>query len=138
MSEPIIREFVETDREALKNLWEVCGLSTSFNNPDDDMDRAQRFDNARLLVCLIDGIVVGSAFISHDARRGWVYYLAVLPEHQGKGIAKRLLNDGEAWIRRLGLIKMNLVVRGSNAAMKEFYYKLGYELHDGNLLYKWM
>ena len=133
-----IREFIEADRQALKRLWEVCGLSKSYNKPDDDIERALRFDNARLLVAELEGQVVGSAFVSHDARRGWIYYLAVLPDQQRQGIAKELLGVSESWIKELGLIKINLAVRQTNSAVKEFYYALGYELHDCDLLHKWM
>ncbi|MFT5445228.1 MAG: ribosomal protein S18 acetylase RimI-like enzyme [Gammaproteobacteria bacterium] len=74
--------------------------------------------------------LVGTVMGGYDGHRGWVYALAVEPDHRQQGIATRLMNELEARLLALGCHKLNLQVRTQNTEVIELYRRLGYEVED--------
>jgi ribosomal protein S18 acetylase RimI-like enzyme len=68
--------------------------------------------------------------VGHDGHRGWVYYLAVSADARGGGAGRALMAACEAWLAERGVPKLNLMVRGDNAAAQGFYDALGYATDD--------
>lgn len=114
-------------RDAIADLWKRTNLTTSYNDPHTDFDFAKRGPNSDVLIGLIDGSVVATVMAGHDGHRGWLYYVAVDPGYQGKGLGAKIVNAGEAWLRSQGIWKVQLMIRETNIAVKEFYEHLGYE-----------
>ena len=83
-----------------------------------------------LIVALENGQVVGSAMAGYDGHRGWLYSVAVLKSYQRQGIGTALANEAEKRLRSLGCVKINLQVRASNAAVADFYRRLGYAVEE--------
>jgi ribosomal protein S18 acetylase RimI-like enzyme len=67
--------------------------------------------------------------VGHDGHRGMLYYVAVVPELQRRGLVKAAVRAAEAWLAARGVWKVNLLVRAENAAVKGFYEALGYEVN---------
>jgi ribosomal protein S18 acetylase RimI-like enzyme len=67
-----------------------------------------------------------TAMVGHDGHRGWVYYLAVDPAHQGCGLGRALMTACEEWVRHRGIPKIQLMVRRTNPHVVAFYETLGY------------
>ena len=126
----IIRPFELSDEPAVIALWERCGLTRSWNDPRQDIRRKLEVRPDLFLVGLIDGIVVASVMAGYEGHRGWINYLAVLPEHQGKGLGRVMMAEAERLLRDAGCPKINLQVRSSNSAVIEFYRRLGYGVDD--------
>jgi ribosomal protein S18 acetylase RimI-like enzyme len=74
--------------------------------------------------------------VGFDGHRAWVYYLAVDPAEQGGGIGAQLMAEAERRVRRAGAPKLNVMVRGDNAAARGFYQRIGYRLDDDVVLGK--
>jgi len=119
-----------SDTEAVIALWSRCGLTRPWNDPRRDIERKRSQHPELFLVGEVDGAVIASAMVGYDGHRGWVNYLAVAPEHQRQGRARALMTEAEARLTVLGCPKLNLQVRGSNAAALGFYAALGYALDD--------
>ena len=66
----------------------------------------------------------------YEGHRGWINYLAVAPEHQGKGLGRAMMAEAERLLREAGCPKINLQVRSANAKVIEFYRRLGYTVDD--------
>lgn len=64
----------------------------------------------------------------YEGHRGWINYLAVAPEHQRQGIARKLIEVAEEKLRALGCPKINLQVRETNTGVIAFYQKVGYTI----------
>lgn len=108
-------------------LWKTCGLTRPWNDPVRDAERALAGATSTILAGRSeDGDVVATVMVGVDGHRGWVYYLAVLPELQGQGWGRKLMGAAEAWLREQGAPKVQLMVRSSNAAVMGFYSALGY------------
>lgn len=61
-----------------------------------------------------------------DKKHGFIYDVYVLPQYRGKGISKKLLNEGKAEFKKQGYEEVRLNVFASNFA-KEIYKNLGYK-----------
>ncbi len=126
-----IRDMCDTDIAGVIALWHAAGVARPWNDPDRDIAFARRGEHATVLVaaqCSTDGKVdiIGSAMIGEDGHRGWVYYMAVRPDHQGGGLGRRILDAAEQWLAARGCWKVQLLVREDNAATRAFYEHLGY------------
>jgi ribosomal protein S18 acetylase RimI-like enzyme len=84
-----------------------------------------------LFIVALDGVeVVGSIIAGYDGHRGWLYMLAVSNSHRRRHIGSALVQEAEARLAAMGCQKINLQVRTSNAAVAEFYKKLGYVIEE--------
>jgi len=117
-------------QDAVVDLWKMCNLVVPQNDPVEDIQRKVEFQPELFFIALLDGKVVGSIMVGYEGHRGWINYLAVLPEYQRKGYGTRLVERGIAELRGLGCLKVNLQVRRSNASVISFYRKLGFKEDD--------
>jgi len=62
----------------------------------------------------------------YEGHRGWINYLAVLPEYQGKGYAKDIMFAIEQKLKNIGCPKINLQIRSNNENVIKFYESIGY------------
>jgi ribosomal protein S18 acetylase RimI-like enzyme len=125
-----IRSFQTGDEAQVVDLWKSCGLTVPYNDPRRDIQRKLRVQGDMFLVGVMDGIVIATAMVGYDGHRGWVNYLAVAPEHQRKGIARRLMEEAEIRLVAMGCPKINLQVRTSNTGVIKFYEKIGFKMDD--------
>lgn len=125
-----VREFDEQDRVNVIELWRVCGLLRSSNDPNLDIDRKLAVDDAMFFVAAGERSVVGSVMAGYDGHRGWVNYLAVDPEVQGSGIGRRLMERAEQHLHDVGCPKVNLQVRVGNPGAVEFYERMGFTVDN--------
>lgn len=94
-----------------------------------------------LHVLIIDGQIVGTVVISNQMDQeylpvSWlspnhnsiyIHRLAVLPEHQGKGYAQRMMDFAERYARDMGCISVRLDTFSQNRRNQVFYETRGYQ-----------
>ena len=119
-------------------LWQRCGLTRPWNDPAADIALARRGANSTILVGRADDRIVASALAGHDGHRGWVYYVAVDPDQQGKDFGRAIMAAAEDWLRAQGLEKVMLMVRADNTKVRAFYDRLGYETQERVIYAKWL
>jgi ribosomal protein S18 acetylase RimI-like enzyme len=107
-------------------LWQRCGLTRPWNDPAADIALARRGPNSAVLTGRVGDAIMATAMVGHDGHRGWVYYVAVDPDHRGKGHGRAIMNAAEDWLRRAGIAKLQLMVRRENAEAGAFYGSIGY------------
>jgi ribosomal protein S18 acetylase RimI-like enzyme len=117
-------------QDAVVDLWRKCNLVVSQNDPVEDIQRKLVFQPDLFFVALLDGKVIGSIMVGYEGHRGWMNYLAVLPEHQRRGYGRKLVEKAVDELKRLGCLKVNLQVRRSNVSVVEFYKHLGFKDDD--------
>lgn len=125
-----IRLYIQEDENAVVALWEKCGLTRPWNNPVLDIERIMKVYPELFLVGTIGGEVMAAAMGGYDGHRGWVYYLAVDPEHQRQGYGKQMMEEIEKELLKTGCPKINLLIRGDNTGTQAFYDKIGYKTED--------
>jgi ribosomal protein S18 acetylase RimI-like enzyme len=109
------------------NLWEKCNLIVPQNDPVGDIQKKLDFQPELFFIALLKGKVIGSVMVGYDGHRGWLNYLAVLPECQKRGYGRQLVDKAITELRKLGCLKVNLRVRASNASVIGFYKHLGFK-----------
>jgi ribosomal protein S18 acetylase RimI-like enzyme len=116
--------------EEAVQLWQQAGLVRPWNDPRQDAKRALAGPASTLLAGFEDETLVATAIVGHDGHRGWVYYLAVAPSARGRGRGRSMMEACEEWLRERRVPKLNLMIRGDNAAARGFYTALGYQPDD--------
>jgi ribosomal protein S18 acetylase RimI-like enzyme len=116
--------------DAAVELWSDVGLTRPWNDPAADLRRAMGGAASTVLAGVEDEVLVATAMVGHDGHRGWVYYLAVSAEARGRGYGRTMMAATEAWLVERGIPKLNLMVRGDNAAARGFYAAVGYGPDD--------
>jgi len=123
------RSIADADVEAVIGLWRACELTRAWNDPHKDIAFARAGQTSTILVGEIEGAIAASIMVGHDGHRGMLYYVAVAPDHRGRGLGKAAVRAAEAWLTQRGVWKINLLVRAENEAVRGFYEKLGYEIN---------
>lgn len=126
----ITREATRGDRPAIIELWERCGLTRPWNDPEQDFDFAHSGAASAIVVLEDAGVIIGTALVGHDGHRGSTYYVSIEPDLQRGGAGRALMSAVEDWLRTRGVWKLNLLVRRENASAILFYEKLGYGDQD--------
>jgi ribosomal protein S18 acetylase RimI-like enzyme len=134
----MIEELLPNDAAAAAALWESVGLTRPWNDPVQDFTRALAGATSTVLGHRHDNELVGTVMVGSDGHRGWVYYLAVSPAHQGSGLGARLMASAETWLRERGDEKVQLMVRHTNEKALGFYEHLHYEDAEVSVLAKWI
>jgi GNAT superfamily N-acetyltransferase len=124
------RAIADGDESRVIALWEMCGLTRPWNDPQRDVSFARGKANSEILVGVDDGHIVSTVMAGHDGHRGWLYYLAVDPAMQGKGLGRETVGAAEAWLKTRGAWAINLMIRNDNISARGFYEAIGYTLGD--------
>lgn len=125
-----IRTFEPRDESAVVALWGRCGLLRPWNDPLKDIQRKLKVRPDLFLVGESEGAVIATAMAGYDGHRGWIYYLAVSPDHRRKGLGRQIMQAAEQRLRDAGCPKINLQVRSCNLEVIDFYRSIGFELDD--------
>lgn len=121
-----IRPYAEGDFAAVIALWDATGINVPYNDPAIDIPRALASPNTRLFVGVLDDSIVGTVLAGHEGHRGWLYKLAIAPDQRRRGLGRQMVAHAEAWLAAQGMPKINLMIRDTNAAVRDFYVRLGY------------
>lgn len=133
-----IRPLTPADRSGAVALWRRTGLTRPWNPPDEDFDRATAGFGSTVLGGISGGVLVATVMVGHDGHRGWIYYLAVDPDHRSNGHGRAMVQAGEAWVRAAGIPKLQLMVRAGNTGALGFYRSLGYATEETVVLSRWL
>jgi ribosomal protein S18 acetylase RimI-like enzyme len=126
-----IRPYEESDEGAVVGLWrEVFPDAPPWNDPVQDIRRKLALQRELFLVATVNAKLVGTAMGGYDGHRGWVYYVAVQPDHRRRGIGKALMKEVEKRLAALDCPKLNLQVRGSDEEAVTFYKKIGFAIEE--------
>ncbi|MEQ9443947.1 MAG: GNAT family acetyltransferase [Rhodospirillaceae bacterium] len=124
-----IRPYIEADLPAVTALWDIVFPDDATRNrAPAAIPQKQDFQPGLIFVAETDGQIVGTTMAGYDGHRGWLYGVAVHPDHQRQGIATELVNHAVAKLRSLGCLKVNLQVREGNESVTAFYESLGFEV----------
>lgn len=116
--------------DGLDHVWRACFPNNSSRNQAGYSVPAKLAMGDDLLLVAEDssgdGSVVGTIMAGYDGHRGWLYSVAVLPEHRHQGIGELLVTEACERLRKLGCVKVNLQIVADNHAVQAFYERLGF------------
>ncbi|MCA9127994.1 MAG: GNAT family acetyltransferase [Planctomycetales bacterium] len=126
-----IRPFRSSDTDQLIELWQqVLPATQTWNDPVETLGRKLQRADGLVWVARRHEEIVGAVMAGYDGIRGWIYSLAVHPQHRKIGIGRKLVDSAESALIALGCPKVNLQVRATNQSVIEFYRRCGYAVED--------
>jgi len=127
--EILYRSYTPRDLDAIVALDAEC-FDPPFRFSKTAMRRFTEADNAWVTIAEADGDLAGFCIVHHERwegmNAGYVITIDVARHFRSRGIAGRMLADGEAWISRSGGAGMMLHVYTKNTGAITFYDRLGY------------
>ncbi len=90
-----------------------------------------KFQPALFFVGITHDHIVSTVMVGYDGHRGWINYLAVLPECRFKAIGSIMMEKAEEELRELGCEKINLQIQASNKSAISFYRRIGFSDDKG-------
>jgi ribosomal protein S18 acetylase RimI-like enzyme len=120
------------DYDAIINLWKAAGLPFKPRGRDSKEAIARQMqENPDFFLGVFDENeqLIGVAILSCDGRKGWINRLAVHPKYQRRGIAKRLITEGEKTLRKRGVQIFCALIEDYNEISKSLFRKCGYVEH---------
>jgi hypothetical protein len=133
-----IRPIEDGDVAGVVGLWERCELLRPWNDPLADIRLARETDGAAVFIGLDGNALVAAIMSGQDGHRGWLYYLAVEPDRRGAMFGRAMVRHAEHWLRGLGVPKVELMIRDTNAKVVKFYDSLGYRTEPVITMSRWL
>lgn len=131
-----IRPALAADYDAIVRLWSDSGLPSSLQGRDGREPFRRQVDAfpTTYLVAEQGSRIVGVVLGTHDWRKGWINRLAIHPDHQRQGIARRLIAACEQAFVDLGIEIFAALVEPDNEVSSQVFQRCGYA-HDFPVLY---
>lgn len=127
-----IRIMTIEDYEKVYALWLSC-KGMGLNNLDDSKEGMERFLKRNPETCFVaesDNEIVGVIIVGNDGRRGYIYHMAVHPDHRRRGIAAKLVREAMSALKSIGINKAALVVFDRNTSGNAFWERLGFTVRN--------
>ena len=141
--ETLIRPASETDLDSLIEIFRACWLNSYKEILVQSVRDGMTEDKAREMWVLSvqphpdrttfvieeNGVLVGMARVGRDLTndaRGHLFSLYVHPDNAGRGLGKKLLRRGLAFLRETGFDEISLWVFKNNAPTRNLYTSLGF------------
>jgi ribosomal protein S18 acetylase RimI-like enzyme len=121
-----IRPAVAGDLAAVLELWGDA-RSPHAVTADTPERVAALVEAGSLLVAEADGGIVGAVIAGFDGWRGNFYRLAVARPFRRRGVARRLVEAGEARLRALGAPRITALVAFDDEVARGFWASAGYD-----------
>lgn len=121
------------DYDEVYQLWKKSA-GVGIRSLDDSREGIERFLRRNPETCFVAreaGKLIGVILCGHDGRRGYIYHLAVHPDHRRGGIGKSLVDAALEALKKEKINKVALVVFASNTGGNEFWRSVGFvKRHD--------
>jgi Acetyltransferases len=126
-----IREFTQSDYDSALALWQRCeGVGLSEADSPCAIGRFLERNPGLSYVALEAGQVIGAVLGGHDGRRGFIYHLAVDPQHRHQGIGGKLAQAALDSLRAAGIQKVHIMVYQNNETGLAFWQSEGWKKRD--------
>lgn len=120
-----IRPLTVTDIPAVVGVWQ----ETAVRSRDaDDPAAVRRLADRNPGLCQVAehaGAVVGITICGQDGRRGYLHHVGVIPPLRRNGIGRALVETTFAALRDVGITRVHLQLKQSNALGLRFWKGLG-------------
>src|SRR4030043_2182543 len=119
-----IRNYKSSDKNSVISLWKyVFNPQKPYNDPEIAIDMKIKQNDGLFFVAEENYQIIGTIIAGFDGHRGWLYSLALHPQHRRKGIGTQLVKKAIGELKKLGCLKVNLQINSDNAEVVEFYKK---------------
>jgi ribosomal protein S18 acetylase RimI-like enzyme len=123
------------DAPAVLAFWRDVAAPTTADDADgaDGVAALLARDPGALLIAPSSGRIVGTVIAGWDGWRGSIYRIAVAPDYRREGLGRRLLDEAEQRLRRLGARRMHAIVVGTDERAIGFWRASDWEHQSSQL-----
>jgi len=124
----IIREYQEGDFDEIMRLWIETGLGNTERGDDEKIiEDSIRIGGSMLVMEEKETKrIIGTSWMTFDGRRIHLHHFGIIPELQGKGLSKILLDESLKFVKRKGY-QVKLEVHEANLKAINLYKKAGFK-----------
>ncbi|MBI5217502.1 MAG: GNAT family N-acetyltransferase [Bacteroidia bacterium] len=124
----IIRDFTNEDFPGVLELWVQTGMGGKHRGDDEKVIARSIQSGGRLLVMeeTARKIIIGTSWLTNDARRLYLHHFGILPDYQGKGLSKLLMKESLKFAKEKGL-QTKLEVHKDNFKAINLYQRTGFK-----------
>lgn len=128
MPDLVVAPFEMAHYAEARSLWESTpGVGLSAADSPEGIAAFLARNPGLSLVALDAGLLVGTILCGHDGRRGLIHHLVVAASHRRRGLARQLLTQGLAGLKREGIARAHLMVYATNEAGLAFWRTVAIE-----------
>lgn len=127
-----IRPYQTSDQTAVLGLWQRSGIIMQEERifAEADLARKLQVQPELFLIGVLGDELIATAMAGYDGHRGYLYYLAVCPQHQRQGYGRQMVTQVDRLLRERGCHRLTLYVSCDNLVVTGFYERLGFEHND--------
>jgi putative acetyltransferase len=128
----IISPFTLDAYDKVMALWkesEGIGLSGA-DSKESIRSYLERNLNMSLTAEDSQGTLLGAVLCGHDGRRGYIYHLAVHPDHRRLGIGRKLVQECLARLKMAGIQKCHIFIFDDNTSGTDFWKAIGWTYRE--------
>ncbi len=131
MSEIIYRDAVIDDIPGMVGLWREYWREQPYES---NLRSKIELDADLVYVAEVDRQVIGTIIGGFDGWRGWMYRLAVMSNHQDRGIGTHLIKEMQRRLKSRGAKSVSVMVSSSDKKMYHILRKMGYSEREDRRL----
>lgn len=122
-----IRAMTPSDYDAMLALWQATpGIGLSDADSPQAITRFLQRNPGLCFVAEEGGQLAGTLLCGHDARRAYIYHLAVHPHFRRRGLGRALVERCFESLRALDIHKCHIFVYGQNEEGLAFWRSTGW------------
>jgi ribosomal protein S18 acetylase RimI-like enzyme len=127
LNDLIIRDYQEEDYDEIVKFWHLTDMGNPERGDSRETIRRTLELGGKLLVMESKSSkqICGTSWMTYDGRRILLHHFGILPECQGKGLSKILLNQSLQFVKNNGS-QVKLEVHSTNFKAINLYKKFGF------------
>jgi GNAT superfamily N-acetyltransferase len=112
-------------------VWGNAGLTWRPTGRDSEERLTQEMarDDAAYFGAFVNERLVGVALATYDGRKGWINRVAVEPDYRRTGLARKLLDACELFLKRRGALVIACLIEEWNFPSMDLFVSCGYVFH---------
>jgi ribosomal protein S18 acetylase RimI-like enzyme len=123
----LIRDYQASDYPAVLELWESLDMKPTERGDSNQVIQDTLKKGGKLLILedVKNGRIIGTSWMTNDARRIYLHHFGINKKFQRKGLGKKLAKATLEFIQSTGM-PVKLEVHKDNIAAKKLYENLGF------------
>lgn len=123
-----IRDYRKEDFKGIMDLWIATDLGRPERGDNEKIIEESIRMGGSLLIMEVktSGKITGTSWMTFDGRRIHLHHFGILPEYQGKGLSKPLLEESLKFVKKKGY-QVKIEVHRDNLKAISLYKKAGFE-----------